>query len=127
MKSMKFRTPILAMPCGLLCIGTALAQQPPQHAVTRCGWFANPTPANAWLTDRDGEWLIGMQGGHQADGDWPVFKDAQWVSTNVYYGYGCACLKVVADPRTHEVSRIVSARALPLKTCRQDAALKKPE
>ena len=24
-------------------------------AKTRCGWFENPAPGNAWLTDRDGE------------------------------------------------------------------------
>jgi hypothetical protein len=30
----------------------------------RCGWFSNPTPGNAWLKDRDGEWTIGTQGNH---------------------------------------------------------------
>jgi hypothetical protein len=30
---------------------------------TRCGWFSNPTPANIWLYDRDGDWTIGVQGG----------------------------------------------------------------
>jgi len=30
---------------------------------TRCGWFSNPTPANAWLWDREAEWIIGVQGG----------------------------------------------------------------
>ena len=43
------------------------------RAGTRCGWFSNPTPANASLYDRDGEWVIGVQGGHQAEGDWPDF------------------------------------------------------
>ncbi|MGO4778074.1 DUF4087 domain-containing protein, partial [Lysobacter sp. 2RAB21] len=28
----------------------------------RCGWFVNPSPANAWLIDRDGEWIIATQG-----------------------------------------------------------------
>ena len=27
---------------------------------TRCGWFSNPTPANAWLTDKNGEWLFSV-------------------------------------------------------------------
>ena len=36
---------------------------------TRCGWFSNPTPSNAFLSDRHGEWIIGLQGGHQAKGD----------------------------------------------------------
>ncbi len=39
----------------------------PAHAAAkverRCGWFENPTPANATLTDRDGTWEIASQGG----------------------------------------------------------------
>ena len=27
---------------------------------TRCGWIDNPTPANWWLTDGYGEWIIGV-------------------------------------------------------------------
>ena len=45
----------------------------------RCGWFSNPTPANASLYDRDGEWIIGVQGGYQADGDWPAFSAKEWI------------------------------------------------
>ena len=63
----------------------------------RCGWFENPTPGNAWLTDKDGEWLIGAQGGYQAEGDWAEFSDDQWVKTNGYYGYGCTCMQVTVD------------------------------
>lgn len=48
----------------------------------RCGWFSNPTPGNAWLTDRDGEWTISVQGGYQAIGDWPEFKPKDWKITN---------------------------------------------
>jgi hypothetical protein len=91
----------------------------------RCGWFANPTPANASLYDRDAEWIIGVQGGHQADGDWPEFGPGQWVKTNGNYGYGCACLRVEANSRTHEVSRIESAEPRALSACRKDAALKR--
>lgn len=69
----------------------------PAMAETRCGWFSNPTPGNAWLTDRDGEWIVGTQGGAQADGDWPSFADSQWVATNGSYGYGCACMDVSVD------------------------------
>ena len=116
------------MRLALLCC--AALQLPPgaQAAgpVTRCGWFENPTPANVTLTDRDGEWLIGMQGGHQADGDWPRFRKSEWVATNGSYGHGCACLKVIADPKTREVKQIVSAKARPLKACREDRALKEP-
>jgi hypothetical protein len=112
--------------CGTLWIGPALARESLPKPATRCGWFVNPTPGNAWLIDRDGEWTVGIQGGHQADGDWPQFRDAEWVVTNSgYHGYGCACLKLVADSRTQEVARIVSARTRPLRACRQDAALPK--
>lgn len=92
----------------------------------RCGWFENPTPANAWLTDRDGEWIIGIQGGHQAEGDYPDFADDQWVKTNVNYGYGCACMKVRVDYKTRRVLEIASATAKPLSVCRNDRALKEP-
>jgi hypothetical protein len=94
---------------------------------TRCGWFSNPTPGNAWLDDRHGEWLIGVQGGHQAEGDWPSFKPREWVKTNGHYGYGCACMKVSADHATSKVSRIITASAKPLATCRQDRSLKEPK
>ncbi|HEX8293525.1 MAG TPA: DUF4087 domain-containing protein, partial [Pyrinomonadaceae bacterium] len=56
------------------------------RAETRCGWFSNPTPANASLHDRDDEWVISVQGGHQAEGDWPSFGPKQWVETNGHYG-----------------------------------------
>ena len=92
---------------------------------TRCGWFSNPTPANAWLYDREAEWTISVQGGHEAEGDWPEFKPSQWVSTNGNYGYGCACLEVRVNKRTHEVLEIKSARPKAIAQCRRDAALKK--
>lgn len=93
---------------------------------TRCGWFVNPTPANAWLIDRDGEWIIGVQGGHQADGDWPAFSNKKWVKTNGNYGYGCACMKVTVNRETKEVLEIKSATAKSLSVCRKDPALKEP-
>jgi hypothetical protein len=92
---------------------------------TRCGWFSNPTPANASLHDRDGEWVIGVQGGYQAEGDWPSFKSGQWVETNGHYGHGCACLRLRVNRETHRVIEIESARARPLATCRRDRALRK--
>lgn len=92
---------------------------------TRCGWFSNPTPANASLHDRNGEWVIGVQGGHQAEGDWPEFGRGQWVRTNVNYGYGCACLRVRVNRQTKEVIEIESARARPLAVCRRDRALRR--
>lgn len=106
-----------------------VAADPPSpggEVETRCGWLENPTPANLWLTDRDGEWIINVQGGHQAEMDtWPEFAPGQWVVTNgVSYGYGCACLKLVADPRSRLVVRVLSAAAKPLSACRQDKAIK---
>jgi len=97
---------------------------------TRCGWFDNPTPGNVWLYDRDGEWIIGLQGGYQVEDDWdfPAFKPRQWISTNTgSYGYGCACLRVRVDRETHQVLEIKSSRARPLVACRQDKLLKKWE
>lgn len=106
---------------------TAAATAAPQN---RCGWFDNPTPGNATLVDKDGEWTVGEQGGHQAEGKWPAFSSARWVQTgNGSAGYGCACLKMSARPGTQEVAKIVSARSQPLATCRNDKALagKEPE
>jgi hypothetical protein len=93
----------------------------------RCGWYSNPTPANHWLDDRDGEWIVGVQGGHQAEGDFPDFEGKEWVKTNGYYGYGCACLVMKADPKTREVLEIKSYKVLPLATCRKDPKLKEPK
>lgn len=93
---------------------------------TRCGWFANPTPANAWIDDADGEWIVSVQGGYQAEGDWPDFPDDKWVKTNGYYGYGCACMKVTVDKKQHRIIKIFSATAKPLADCRRDKALVEP-
>lgn len=98
--------------------------QPISKFEKRCGWFSNPTPGNASLFDRDAEWIIGVQGGPQAEGDWPVFGPKQWIKTNVNYGYGCACLEVAADKQSHEVRRIKTSHVQPLKVCRDDRSLK---
>jgi len=92
---------------------------------TRCGWFSNPTPSNASLHDRDAEWIISVQGGYQAEGDWPDFGRRQWIETNVHYGYGCACLRLRVDRSTHRVIEIESAKARPLSACRSDRKLKR--
>ncbi len=96
-------------------------------AETRCGWFENPTPANAWLVDADREWTISVQGGYQAEGDWPEFSKSQWVKTNVNYGYGCACMRVTSDSSKGRIIRILTAYAKPLSACRKDKALKGKE
>lgn len=92
-------------------------------AVSRCGWFVNPTPGNAWLIDGAGEWTIGVQGGFQARGNWPSFSAARWVETNGSYGYGCACMKVDSNARNMRITRIYSASSRPLSTCRNDRAI----
>lgn len=93
----------------------------------RCGWFENPTPSNAWLNDREGQWIIGVQGGYQAQGDWPSFQPHQWVRTNaVSYGYGCACLQVKVNSKSHKIIQIKSSKAQSLQVCRRDRFLKEP-
>lgn len=115
---------------GLLAAApSSAAESQATQSITRCGWFDNPTPGNAWLTDRDAEWIISVQGGHQAEGDWPEFRLGDWISTNRSYGYGCACLSVLANHSTHEVQRIVKARARPISACKKDPSLpaRRPE
>jgi len=127
-----FRIHCLSAAALLLALApwpAAVARKPAAQAPkapNRCGWFINPTPGNAWLYDRDGEWTIGLQGGHQAEGDWPAIAEGQWVETNRHYGYGCACLRVIVDPGSTDVQRIVSARGLKLEQCRRDPALTEP-
>lgn len=97
-------------------------------AVLRCGWFDNPSPGNVTLTDRDGEWIIAEQGGHQVPWTRPRFGAKDWVAAGRgSYGHGCACLKLQADSDSREVSRIESTRARPLSACRTDPALKGKE
>lgn len=113
---------VLAMAC--LSPWAAVAATP---GTQRCGWFDNPTPANASLTDRDTDWTVGVQGGHQAQGDWPRFADRDWVRTgHGSHGYGCACMKVSTDDK-EQIVQIFSARSRPLSACRQDPALKAKE
>lgn len=110
----------------LLCLFVANSAGSPEgeRFETRCGWFSNPTPSNASLHDREAEWIISVQGGYQAEGDWPDFKPRQWIETNVHYGYGCACMKVRVDRKSHRVIEIESANARPLSACRSDRKLK---
>ena len=121
----EIRKVLLMITLAALTATGACAKEPARKAETRCGWWDNPTPQNVSLLDRDGEWIVSIQGGHQADGDGPVFKDSEWVSTNRSYGYGCACVDAVFDRRTHQVVRIRSAVARPLGACRSDPALKR--
>jgi len=114
---------ILAM---LLPLGAAPPNPPAKG--NRCGWIHNPTPANWWLVDRDGEWEIGSQGGYQAPGidNIPDLSERQWVKTNGYYGYGCGCMTVSVDPKSRRITRIYSVRQQSLAVCRGDRKLPKP-
>lgn len=116
----------------LLAVGTlstsTLAQQAKADTSSAqieriCGWFENPTPANVWLIDRNGEWTIGIQGDYQAEGSWPEFDEKEWVITNIHYGYGCACLDATLDKTEHRVVRIFGAVSQSLNTCRRDKAI----
>lgn len=111
----------LAIATGLLL----MAALPGYSAETRCGWLQNPTPGNWWLTDADATWTISAQGGYRARGmdNIPDISTGQYVRTNGYYGYGCACLEVTVDWRRSRISRIDSVEQLPLKQCRQDRNL----
>ncbi|MCL2449354.1 MAG: DUF4087 domain-containing protein [Polyangiaceae bacterium] len=103
--------------------GKGLRAAPSSRAFARrCGWIDNPTPANVWLVDRDGEWEIGIQGGHQADGEMPDFG-AAWVETNGYHGYGCACIRAIADEADHRILEYRDVEVLPLARCRTDPRL----
>ena len=126
-EAMKLWKTLPILLCTVLFVSATQAQQPSVKTQTRCGWFDNPTPGNASLFDREGEWTIGIQGGHQAEGEWPEFSDTQWVDTNGHHGHGCACLDVVASAQAHVIIRITAARAKALKVCRNDHALKEPD
>jgi Cu2+-containing amine oxidase len=107
---------------------TAVNSAPSNGVEKRCGWLANPTPANFWLTDADGEWTIGVQGGYQAEGtDYLPDFGNQWVKTNGNYGYGCACMNVTVDKKEQKVVEIKSASVRPLSACRNDKNLQEPE
>ncbi len=96
---------------------------------TRCGWFENPTPANAWLTDADGEWVLSLQGQGPVPGldqHWPDFPEDQWVNVQANgRGFGCACF--TGEFRADKVIEIVASKALPLKQCIEDRDLSFPE
>lgn len=120
----------LAALCAAITIPALAAHKasakPPVE--NRCGWFVNPSPANAWLIDRDGEWTIAIQGAEQAEGDWPPpIRASQWVRYGVgSYGHGCACMRVETDREDMRIKRIVSSEGKPLSQCRRDPRLTEP-
>ncbi len=119
----------LALAAVATAAPTADAQARRQPGELRCGWLQNPTPANWWLRDRDGEWLISAQGGYEAPGMdvMPDMSTGDWVETNGSYGYGCACMRVRVDRRTERVTTVYSARPVPIAQCRRDRSLPRVE
>jgi hypothetical protein len=111
--------PTIAAPIGRSAASKAAA------AARRCGWLHNPTPANWWLVDADGEWVLSTQGGAQVPGfeDMPDMSTRGWQEVNGHYGYGCACLTLTADPATRKVTRLAAAEPKPLGQCRSDRTL----
>ena len=95
----------------------------------RCGWLMNPTPGNWWLHDRDGEWILASQGSEPAPGmdDMPDMSTSGWVETNGHYGYGCACVTIAYEPGSRRVTRAADFRPKPLKLCRDDKRLPRPD
>ncbi|HEX5037385.1 MAG TPA: DUF4087 domain-containing protein [bacterium] len=94
----------------------------------RCGWIGNPTPANWDLIDKDGDWIISVQGGYEAQGmdTMPDYseKKVYWKETNGHYGYGCGCLLVKVDRKEKKILEIKGGPALPLSKCRSDPKIK---
>jgi hypothetical protein len=120
MRTILFSLALLAVPAFFAAPADAGKRE------NRCGWIANPTPANWNLFDREGRWSIGEQGGHQAQGlrTVPDMDRSEWVITNVgSYGYGCACMTVDTDARTKRITRVHSTRQKKLAICRADRKL----
>ncbi|MDX1976306.1 MAG: DUF4087 domain-containing protein [Pseudanabaenaceae cyanobacterium bins.68] len=127
--------PILAQPSRLLGKFLALVAITPSllvlplNAETRCGWLANPTPGNWWLTDRDATWTISTQGSANRAQNMELIPDIsakQYVKVNGNYGYGCACMDVATNSKRKRITAIKSFEQLNLEVCRNDKALSKP-
>lgn len=93
------------------------------HAEIRNGWFYNFTPGNMTLIDRDGEWIIGVQGGFQAE--WQVEVDLtanedESVLINGPHGYSCVSIDVTLDKKSKHILVIKEAKQLLLKKCLED-------
>jgi hypothetical protein len=116
---------LAALLTGLALMAPGMAMAAPER---RCGWLQNPTPANWWLRDRDGEWVLSVQGGPPVPGmdEVPDMTTRGWVATNGPYGYGCACFTLEVDRAARQVLRVISAEPLPLQRCRGDRALPAP-
>ena len=108
----------------LAMAGAAPAMAAPER---RCGWLANPTTGNWWLTDRDGRWVLATQGSAPVPGmdQIPDMTTRGWVATNGSHGHGCACLTLETAPG-RRVLRVLAAEPLALARCRADRSLPRP-
>jgi hypothetical protein len=123
---MRHIRPIPHLLSGLVLAATLIAATP-ASAENRCGWLSNPTPGNWWLADRDGEWVLSVQGRDGVPGfdNLPDMSVKGWVATNGRsYGYGCACIDMDVDKAAKRVIRMRTARPMPLSACRNDPALR---
>ena len=124
---------LLLLAAALPLLGAAAPGRLPSRAPAGyenvCGWLANPTPGNWWITDREHEYTIATQGGPSAPGWDDVSYDPsahQFVRTNGSYGYGCACAQIRVDHRAGTVLAIRDITARPLAACRADRRLPHP-
>ncbi len=118
---MKLVSVLMAMTAlGLIATAAGAAE-------TRCGWIQNPTPRNWWLDDRDKTWTLMTQGSEDEGPEGmdliPDLSEGEFVKTNGYYGYACACMKVETDGG-ETITKILSFRQLKLSQCENDRALK---
>ncbi len=121
---------IVAVLLPLAAAGGPAASEatPAAGRVKLCGWIENPTPANWSLVDRDGEWVMGEQGGYQAPGldALPDLTESRWVATNGSYGYGCGCLAATIDRKAKQVTHIYGFKQQSIAACRADHKLPRP-
>jgi len=115
---------------SIAALGLMLLSAPTLAAETRCGWLQNPTPGNIWLDDSEGSWVLSTQGSQDEPlgmDNIPDFSERDFVRTNGYYGYACACMKVESDRATRQITAVYSFRQLPLSQCTKDKALPAPQ
>jgi hypothetical protein len=122
----------------ILPLALALSATTPLLAKeNRCGWVQNPTPGNYWLDDGEGSWIMTAQGSDLEPlgmENLPDFTTGDFVETNGYYGYACACIEVETERSGDfgetflgRISAIYGVQQLPISQCRADKALPSPD
>ncbi|ACB54476.1 hypothetical protein cce_5130 [Crocosphaera subtropica ATCC 51142] len=108
-----------------------LSQNPLLAKERRCGWLFNPTPSNWWLIDANDQWVLSLQGSHQATGvHIRNFESDEWMYAypggSPSYGYGCACLDVIVDYQTKYILSVENGFYQKLDVCKTDPHLPPP-